>query len=400
MKSKIKTNYIPELSALMFGRMKPSMVTVNLTNRCNQKCIYCELGQGNLPQGKEALSFEDIIWVLDEMKKNKIRKISLCGGEPFLFKGIIDIVSYAGKKNIRCSITTNGMTAHMLNENELNILKECKTEINISIDSFQEDIQVFTRGTSAALSNALKSIQKLSEKRIPLTLLTVISKYNYQDLFKFFISAYENGIRQVLFQPIIYYSNYPERPAIDEKSQLNVGVKELDILMDQLRKILRFEKRHKITTNVYRIFPWIKYYLRTAADQNGNWFFNDVLAKFYCREIYAIIDINYDGGIQPCGLSPALISIFENRHLGLMELWKNATEKIKNDLRNDRYYNYCNGCCHHFSRNMLASLLKYPVKNRNALINMMPLLLSRIQSRILKRLFLYKNYKSDILLRK
>lgn len=370
------------------------MVTVNLTNQCNQKCIYCEIGQDHTPPGKYALSFDDIIWILDEMAKNKIRKISLCGGEPFLFEGIIDLVAYAAGKNIRCSITTNGMTAYKLNDCELNILKDCKTEINISVDSFRDNIQSRTRGTPAALPNALKSIEKLSEKRIPVTVLCVISKYNYHDLFKFITDACEKGIKQVLFQPVIYYSNYPERNAIDNKSQLNVSVNKLDILMDELRKILRFERNHHIKTNVYRIYPWIGYYLQAAAAQNGKLFFDDVLSKFYCRDIYAIIDISYNGGIQPCALTQASHSIYEKRHHGLMELWLKATEEIREDMLNGRYYNYCNGCCNHFSRNMLASILRHPVKNRNALFKMLPLLLSRIESRILKNLYFYRKQTS------
>ena len=158
--------------------------------------------------------------------------------------------------------------------------------------------------------------------------------------------------------------------------------------MDELRKILRFERKHKINTNVYRIFPWIKSYLKTAAGQNGKWFFHEVVDKFYCREVYAIIDISYNGGIQPCGLSPASVSIHKERHLGLMALWSKATEQIKEDLNHERYYNYCNGCCHHFSRNMFASIFKHPVKNRQALIKTIPLLASRIQWRMLKKLSL------------
>lgn len=387
MSSKIITNYLPEIFALGFVRSKPSMVTVNLTSRCNQQCIYCEIGKSHPFRGKDTLTVDDLKWIIDQMDANKIRKISLCGGEPFLFEGIIDVVAYAGKKNIRCSVTTNGMTAHMLNESELKTLKVCRTEINISVDSFRDSLQSFTRGTSEALPNALRSIQKLSEKGIPVTVLTVISKYNYQDLFKFFTHAHEKGIKQVLFQPIIYYSNYPDRSRVDNKSELNVSIDNLDILMDELSKILQFERKHRIRSNVYRIFPWIRYYLKTAATQDGTWFFNDVLKKFFCRELYAIIDISYDGGIQPCGLSPASIYINKNRHFGLMALWSEATEEIKKDLLNGRYYDYCNGCCHHFSRNMLASIIKHPVKNRIALIHMMPLLFLRVQSEILKTIY-------------
>ena len=193
----------------------------------------------------------------------------------------------------------------------------------------------------------------------------------------------------MLFQHVIYYSNYPDQLPVDSKSQLNVSADKLDVLMDELRKILRFERTHKIKTNVYRIIPWISYYLKTAAAQNGKWFFDEVLDKFFCREIHAIIDISYDGGIQPCGLRPASFSIYENRHLGLITLWSKATEEIKDDLRNGRYYPCCNGCCHHFSRNMLASIIKHPVRNRRALVTMAPLFLSRIRSGILKKINIF-----------
>lgn len=385
MRSKLITNYLPEIFELGITRSKPRMVGVNLTSRCNQNCIYCEVGQGIPSSHQDSLSTEDLIWIIDQMAENNMRRISLCGGEPFLFEGLIDVIAYAGEKHIKCSVTTNGMTAYKLNEEELKILKSCYTEVNISVDSFLDDIQSFTRGSSKALYNALKSIQVFSENQIPVTLLSAISKFNYHNLFDFVITAHRKGIKQVLFQPIISYSNYADRTAIDNKPQLNVSIENLGVLMSELEKILRFEKSHDIKTNVYRILPWIEYYIKTSETQKG-WFFNDVLGKFYCRDIYAIIDISYDGGIQPCGLALAEVNIHENRHLGLIALWNKATVEIKSNLEKGKYYDFCNGCCHHFSRNMMASIFKYPFKNRKALMKMLPLVVSRIQWTIVKKI--------------
>jgi len=389
MASKIIANYLPEIFALGFYRSKPGMVTVNLTRRCNQQCIYCEIGMDLPSVAKDTLTLDDLKWIIDQMAESHIPKISLCGGEPFLFDGIIDVVSYAFNKNIRSSITTNGMTVHHLSEDDLNRLMECKTEINISVDSFEDGIQCYTRGTPAALHNALKSIWRLTEKGIPVTVLTVISKYNFRHLSDFFITAFEKGIKQVLFQPVIYHSNYPDRLPVNGKSQLNVGADQLDELMDELKKILQFERRHRINTNVYRIYPWIRCYLITASSRNNQMFFEPLLKRFFCRELYAIIDIAYDGGIQPCGLTPSTISIIGNRQPGLMTLWLKATAEIKANLQNGRFYDCCNGCCHHFSRNMLASIARHPVKNRMALIRMLPLIISRIISRLTRNLYFY-----------
>jgi MoaA/NifB/PqqE/SkfB family radical SAM enzyme len=387
MGSKLKSNYMPEAAALIFGRTKPSMVTVNLTNRCNQQCIYCEIGKDIPSSENEFLDLDDLKWIIDEMSLLNIPRISLCGGEPFLFDGILDIVQYAGNKNIRCTITSNGMTVFKLNEKDLSVFREFKTLVNISIDSFEDEIQSRTRGNSQALQNALKSINTLNNAGIPVTVLTVISKYNYHKLFDFATEVCEKGITQLLFQPVIYSSNYPDRDAINEKSQINVPADKLDILMDELKKIHHYERTHKINTNVYRILPWIKSYLTTSEAHNREWFFNDVLNKFYCRELYAIIDIAYDGGIQPCGLAKASINIRKNKEQGLLASWLEATKAIKDDIENERFHTYCNACCHHFSRNMLASIIRYPVSNRIALMHMTTALLSRAVTRLSKTVY-------------
>jgi len=64
----------------------------------------------------------------------------------------------------------------------LDVLKRCRTSINISVDSFNEETEAYLRGIPGALPNALKSIIKLKEYRIPLTLLTVISVCNFREL--------------------------------------------------------------------------------------------------------------------------------------------------------------------------------------------------------------------------
>lgn len=353
------------------------MVTVNLTSRCEQKCIYCEIGQGITSDRGDNLSPDDLKWIIDEMALNRIRKISLCGGEPFLFPGLIEVVEYAGTKGIRCSITTNGMKAYRLNDQDLDILSQSRAEINISVDSFDESTEAITRGTLDALDRSLKSIKRLLNSGIPVTLLTAISRHNYRELHSHTVRACEMGIRQVLFQPLIFVSNYPDRRPVGKKHELNVPVPDIGTLINQLRKIHRYEKTHPVRTNVYRILPWIKNYIEYSWHGNGGWFFHQILKKFYCREVDAIIDITYDGGIQPCGLALSSTTIHEDRHLGLVGQWEKATQQLREELAQDQFRDICNGCCHHFSRNMLASVLKYPVQNWTALRVILPLVLSR-----------------------
>jgi MoaA/NifB/PqqE/SkfB family radical SAM enzyme len=383
---KIKINYLPELSAFFLGRSGPSVVSVNLTERCNQHCIYCEIGHQNPAPGADFLRKEDLFWIIDQMSENKLRRLSMCGGEPFLFPQLMEVIDYAWSKGIRSNVTSNGMTVYRLKPEELELMKRCETTVNISIDSFDEKIQQLTRGHERAFADPCRSVQTLLENKIPILVLSAISKYNYRDLYDSMLKAYDAGVRQLLYQPVISFSNFPDKAAIAAKHSLNVSPAETELLLDELRKIHRFEKKHSISTNVYRIINWIGSYLELGGEYRQQWFFHEVLNKFYCREAFAVIDIDYHGGIQPCGLSSAAVNIRDQRDEGLMPLWRKATKDLHQDLKSGKFIPACNACCHKFGRNMLASVMKYPFANRAALWSLTPLLASRIVNTAFKKI--------------
>jgi MoaA/NifB/PqqE/SkfB family radical SAM enzyme len=386
-KSKFNSNYIPEIKAIVLGRSRPGMVSVNLTHKCNQNCIYCEIGKGSPEIPNVLLNKDDMIWIIDQMASEGMTRLSMCGGEPFLFPDLINIVEYAYSKNIRSNITSNGMTIHRLPAQQLKSLADCKCQVNISVDSFHSEIQSKTRGNQDALENALSSIKTLQKNRINVTILSAISKYNYTDLFDSIKEAYKLGVKEVLYQPIISVSNYPDRVKLERKENLNVPVSGMELLNAELDKILVFESRHNISTNVYRIKPWINEYIKSVYRENSKPFYLEVLKKFHCRETHAVIDISYTGGIQPCGLALSKSSIKERNNQTLIELWQHASADLKMQLENECFPDICMGCCHKFSRNMMGSVIKYPVINKHAAMIIFFLLSKRILNKTLKKFY-------------
>lgn len=385
-KSKIKTNFIPEIKSVLFGRPKPSMVSVNLTNKCNQNCVYCEIGKANTFNDNSLINQEDLKWIIDQMALLGMKRLSMCGGEPFLFNGLAEIVQYAWRKKIRSNITSNGMTIFKLTEQEFKILADCKCQINISIDSFNAEIQSITRGSSYALENAIRSIEILQKNKIDVIVLTAISKYNYTNLLSSIEIACKLGIKELLYQPIISVSNFPDIKKIDKKEELNVPLSDIAQLNFQLDEILAFERKNDIKTNVYRIKPWINEYIKSVWQNDSKPFYNMVLNRFYCRETFAVIDISYIGGIQLCGLANAPVSIKDRKNESIIELWHKATDCFKNELEKGNYPDICKGCCHKFSRNMLASVMMHPLTNRHATVQIGTLMLKRMTNMIIKRI--------------
>ena len=87
----------------------PLKVTFNVTNKCNFKCIHCYNSSGeNIDINKDELNSEEIKKALEELKKMEVYLISINGGEPFLRKDILEILSIAKKLGFIINLNTNG----------------------------------------------------------------------------------------------------------------------------------------------------------------------------------------------------------------------------------------------------------------------------------------------------
>jgi cyclic pyranopterin phosphate synthase len=74
------------LKIRFLDRKIPIAVRIELTNRCPNKCIYCDLKE-NIEMSKE-----EVFRLLDELKKLGTKKVSFSGGEPMIRKDIGEII--------------------------------------------------------------------------------------------------------------------------------------------------------------------------------------------------------------------------------------------------------------------------------------------------------------------
>lgn len=85
----------------------PEDVQFEITMRCNLNCGMCHQKQRrSYSQGD--LATADIRKIIDNLGGARIRRVKLIGGEIFLRKDILEIISYLGQRRIGVSITTNG----------------------------------------------------------------------------------------------------------------------------------------------------------------------------------------------------------------------------------------------------------------------------------------------------
>ncbi len=82
-------------------------VSIELTYRCNERCIHCYIDGENNEQGIE-LSLSEYKTLLDKLKTLGCIKVLFTGGEVFLKENFIEIVEYATSLGFLVDIFTNG----------------------------------------------------------------------------------------------------------------------------------------------------------------------------------------------------------------------------------------------------------------------------------------------------
>lgn len=102
----------------------------NLTNICNEDCIYCfrELVETAKP-------LEDNLHIIRKLQALGVTQITYAGGEPLLYEGIRELLAYSKELGIRNALITNGrcLTKDNLDEYLGNVDK-----LTFSVDSPSE----------------------------------------------------------------------------------------------------------------------------------------------------------------------------------------------------------------------------------------------------------------------
>src|ERR1051325_8685718 len=86
---------------------RPSLVSWNLTKRCNLRCPHCYMEAGKA--AAHELSTDECLSVLVEMKALGTEMVILTGGEPLLRRDIYEIASAASAAGLWVVMGTNGV---------------------------------------------------------------------------------------------------------------------------------------------------------------------------------------------------------------------------------------------------------------------------------------------------
>ncbi|WP_024622110.1 radical SAM/SPASM domain-containing protein [Metaclostridioides mangenotii] len=137
---------------------KNKIASIEITHRCNLKCVHCCIDADGVVSENKDLSTEDMKSIFDKIIKWNPSRIMLSGGEPMLRKDFIELLKYL-KSNYhgKIIVSTNGT---LINEKNVSILSESAYQIDISLDGVDEESCSIVRGPGV-FEKVIKNVKLL-----------------------------------------------------------------------------------------------------------------------------------------------------------------------------------------------------------------------------------------------
>lgn len=160
-----------------FNPPAPQSVFWEITSECNLRCLHCVVAAGK--KLDKELTTEQCLMLIREWAAMGVGDITFSGGEPLMRKDLFQLAHVAAEHNIGLQLATNGT---LITPSVVEELKKLNMVPQVSLDGSNRDIYAKFRGRKKAFDQAVRGLELLVEADIDVTIGTVLSKHNIDDI--------------------------------------------------------------------------------------------------------------------------------------------------------------------------------------------------------------------------
>jgi radical SAM protein with 4Fe4S-binding SPASM domain len=297
----------------------------------------------------QRMKLDDWKRLVDEAAHHKTRSILVRGGEPFLFKGIMELLKYINGKGIFLSIDTNGT---MLDQFAADLSTIDKMHITFSVDG-PEEVHDYVRNVNGSFEKTRQNIALLNdlEKRsgniISKSICFTISSYNYKALGKMADVARNLSISSMNIVPYYYFSadvgkNYEDELKMnfdcEAFSWKGFHHETSGVEYDRFREELR---TYRTSLGGINDFP----YMPLTEDEYRVWFSDQVtpVGSSLCTNVEKLIDIQPNGDANFCVDFPDY-SIGNVKESTIEKIWNSPRAQLFREYRREKPLSICYRC--------------------------------------------------------
>jgi radical SAM protein with 4Fe4S-binding SPASM domain len=303
---------LEEMTEKALARNIPLSVQVDLTYRCNERCVHCYLDH----EDHGEMTTAEIKHLLDEMADAGVFILTLSGGEIFLRKDFFEILEYARLQRQFCvKLKTNAL---MIREREAARIRDIGVEsIQISIYSHRPEVHDAITLVPRSLQRSLAAARFLKSQGLRVILANVLMVQNLQDYQGVRALAHELGVECTLDPTIT--------PMMDgDRAVLSLGIKQ-----EALRQVFRDQA---LVGDVDEFCT-----IAAPADENA-------LSALPCSAGHTACYVSPYGDVFPCVQFP--LPTGNVRKDRFLDIWRHS-ERMK-EVRSIRLKDLttCTSCSH------------------------------------------------------
>ena len=166
---------LQEMSAKALKLNVPLSVQLDLTYRCNEKCVHCYLDHDDHGE----MTTAEIKHLLDQMAEAGVFILTLSGGEIFLRRDFFQILEHARRLMFCVKLKTNAV---LIRERAAARLRDLGVEsIQISIYSHCADVHDAITLIPGSLDRSIRAIRFLKSQGLKVVIANVLMQQNMQD---------------------------------------------------------------------------------------------------------------------------------------------------------------------------------------------------------------------------
>jgi len=159
---------------------KLNFIWMELTQRCNLKCVHCYV-EGEIDKKTGVLSPESSQTIIKDAFQLGCRKIQLIGGEPFLYgKDIFLLIKLA--KELGYEMVEVFTNATLLTQNDIDQLSYYGVRMAISVYSVRPEIHDCITRQKGSFDLTIENIKKLADRGVELRFALIATRENQKYL--------------------------------------------------------------------------------------------------------------------------------------------------------------------------------------------------------------------------
>jgi len=181
-----------EVGQKAFNLGVPLGVHLDVTYRCNERCVHCYLDHDD----RGEMTTAEIKDALDQLAEAGVFFLTFSGGEVFMRRDFLELVEYARRLMFCVKIKTNAV---MIREKEARRLRELNVDtIQISLYSHRPEVHDAITKLPHSWERSVNAIRFLREQGLRVTIANVLMRVNLSDHYGTQKLAAELGVHYTL----------------------------------------------------------------------------------------------------------------------------------------------------------------------------------------------------------